>query len=312
MRIVKLATQGVRGLADGEWWFVPERGGAGHLAVVTGPAGCGLTTFLEAIAAGVGRLSSGGIRADAGDLLRSGGTVATIRLRFKLEPEEGKAGGVAEEELDSEVVVQRGNPGRADADPAILALVRRYDHQPTTSKIVLLPARRVVDPGPPLLGDFEAEQRLVRLSPDPSRFAGIAPELVRAFVGYADRARFDAAADLFAKLCDGKVQLSGAGPQGLIFALASGARVGLTKLSFSERNAFTLASMVALCAVDRSTVLLDTPELGLAPGVAKRWVDALRAAAPEAQWIVATRDAEVVASAAQEARITLRPWGEAR
>ena len=306
MRIHKLETTGVRGLRDAAWSLDAGQGGPGRVTVVTGPPRAGLTTFLDAITFSAARLAVGGLAVDTADVLRAGGDAAMIRTTFWLDAGERAFGGVAEETVQAEVVFLRGGPGRAVADPALLGLMSRYDHSPTLSKVVPIPALRVVDGGVPLLGDFESEQRRRHLARDAAKFVGLPAALVRHASGFGERARFEGVQRLFRALCD-TAELAGVGVTGLEFALGSGGRVALQQLSFSERNAFVLAATVVLMGLQRSIVLLDTPELGLAPGVAARWLDVLREATPDAQWIVATRDPQLVASAPPAARITLGP-----
>jgi hypothetical protein len=281
----------------------PDRAGPRRLTVVTGAPCAGLTSFLDAIALGAARLGIGGQRPDAAEVIRAGGQSATIRQTYRLDAAERAFGGVTEEILAAEIVFQREGLGRADADPALLGLMSRYDHTPDTSKVVLVPARRVVDGGP-AMGQFESEQRFKHLSSDPTKLGGIPAALAKHTSGFGDRDRFDTTARLFAELT-GSTQLVGADPSGLSFSVAGGRRIPLSRLGFSERNALVLAALVVLCGLGRSLVLLDTPEMGLAPGVAARWVDALCAATPEAQWIVATRDPALVASVPPAALVTL-------
>jgi hypothetical protein len=306
VRILRLETTGVRGLRDAAWALDPDRGGAGHVTVVTGPPLSGLTAFLDAIAFGAARLVANGLRPDAAAVVRAGGEAALIRTTYGLDAAERAFGGVVEETLTAEVVFQRSGLGRAHADPALLGLMARYDHAPSTSKVVSIPARRVADGGAPMLSDFESEQRLLHFSPDLGKFAGIPSALLKHASGFGERARFEATARLFGELSGG-ARLAGVGPVGLVFELVSGARVQLAQLSFSERNAFVLAAMVVLAGLSSSIVLLDTPEMGLAPGLAARWLDALRKETPDAQWIVATRDPAVLASVPPEAQIALKP-----
>jgi hypothetical protein len=305
MRIVSLEATGVRGLTDGAWTIAADPSRPGGATVVTGPPQSGLTTFLDAIASSAARLTVGGPSPDTADVLHAGGKIAMIRTTWWLEPEERAFGGVLEETLDAEVVFQRDELGRVDADPALLGLMSRYDHSNEISKVVLLPARRVADGGAPMLSDFESDQRLSHLSPSVGKFAGLSGALVKHASGFGERARFEGVQRLFGALC-ATAQLSGVTPTGsLEFRLGSGARLPLHRLSLGERNAFVLAAMVVLLGLERSVILLDTPELGLAPGVAARWLEALSAATPEAQWIVASRDPAVVASAPPAARIAL-------
>jgi hypothetical protein len=303
VRIVQLETTGVRGLRDGSWTFEP--GPDRDLTVVTGPPQAGLTTFLDAIALTAARLAFGGVRPDAADALREGASTAVVRSTWRLDASERAFGGLIEETARAEVVFQRGGLGRADADPALLGLMSRYDHSPATGKVYTFPARRVDDSVSPLLGDFEADQRQKHLSPDASKFGGLSPALARLSAGAGDRARFEAAQRLFAELT-GSATLAGISPAGhLTFALGSGLHVPLHRLSFGERNAFVLAATAALAGLDRSVVLFDTPEMGLAPGVAARWVETLRRNTPGAQWIVASRDPAVLSAAGRDAVLDL-------
>jgi hypothetical protein len=275
------------------------------VTVVTGPTGVGLTTFLDAIAFTAAKLAMGGFVPSAADVLRAGATTAMIRASFWLDAEERGYGGVTEETADAEVVFQQGGLGRAAADPALLGLMSRYDHTARTGKIVLIPARRFSDGASLALGDFEVDQRFSRLSPDPGKFAGIPHALGKHASGFGERARFEAVKALFKELCQTAEMVWVDGTGELEFALASGPHVPLKRLSFSERNAFVLASLPALLGLQRSVILLDTPEQGLGPGVAARWLDVLRNHASQAQWIVASRDPAVVASVEPAARIDL-------
>lgn len=305
MRIVEIEALGVRGLRDASFTLSPERGGPGHVTVVTGPPQAGLTTFLDAIALSAGRLAASGTSPGADEALRAGGMTATIRTTWWLDPDERAFGGTHDETLKAEVVFKRNELGRADADPALLGLMSRYDHSAAISKVVSIPARRISDGGFPAFIDFEVDQQYKRLADGPERFAGVPLALAKHSLGLGERARFEDVQRLFAELCD-SVQLVGANaalqPE---FALPSGIRVTLSRLSFAERNAFVLAALPVLLGLQRSIILLDTPELGLPPGLAGRWLSALRAYAPEAQWIVATRDPAVVESVEPAARIQL-------
>jgi hypothetical protein len=97
------------------------------------------------------------------------------------------------------------------------------------------------------------------------------------------------------------VRLTGVASTGqLAFSVRSGGRVPLSQLGFVERNAFVLAAAPVVMGLQRSVVLLDLPELGLAPGAAVRWLEVLRGYAQHAQWIVASRDPALVSAAAKD------------
>jgi hypothetical protein len=171
----------------------------------------------------------------------------------------------------------------------------RYDHKPDTSKVVLIPARRVTGGATRAFLDFELDQQMKYLSPEPDKYASVPGALARHAAGFGERARFEDVQRLFAEL-SGSARLGGVGAGGkLEFTVTGGGSVGLAQLSSTERHAFILAAVPPLLGLARSVVLLDTPEMGLPPGVAARWLDVLRGYAPLAQWIVASRDPEVVA-----------------
>jgi hypothetical protein len=274
------------------------------VVVVTGPQGCGLSTFLASIAWTAASLGVGEMAPRSAEVVRAGGQVAVIRTRWALDDDERAEGGTAAEALDAEVTFQTGRLSQADADPALLALMSRYDHRPERSKVVLVPAQRVTDAGFPAFLDFELDQRKKRFTEDADRYASF-PSAVSRLLLEGDRARFDAIRATFAALSGGARLVSASRSLQPEFDLPSGLRVPLSKLSFSERNAFVLAALPTLIGLDRSIVLLDTPELGLAPGRARAWVEALRATTPNGQWIVASRDPELVGGAPAAARIVL-------
>ena len=305
MRITELTTTSVRGLRDGTWSF----GATGapsqrSTTIVTGPAGAGTTTFLEAIALSCRRLATGVAMPPVQDVLRAGDRAAFLRSQWLLDADEMAFGGVSTDLVSAEVVVQREGLGRLLADPALLGLMSRYDHSPALSKVVLIPARRVTDGAMSGFADLETQLRFSRLNPEPSKFDGL-PSALAALGSKLPEARYAAVGRLMRELVP-TVQLAVTSPTMLEFALPSGMQVPLHALGFAERNAFVLAACVVLMGLQRSVVLLDTPEMGLPPGVAAHWLRALRGAAPEAQWIVASRDPGVIQSVEPMDRIELR------
>lgn len=308
MRIIELETMGLRGLADRAWSLRPDGVGVGHVTVVTGPPRVGLTTFLEGIAYTAALLGVGGWVPSSDDGLRGDDSGAKIRTIWRLDDDECAFSGVVEETMTAEVTFRRDALARAESDPGLMALMSRWDHKPTTAKVVSIPARRSIGGGGySAFSDFEFEQKQKHLSPAADKFAGVQAALARHAIGLGERARFEAVQQLFSELC-GSVQLVGVASSGEpSFRLASGATVALSRLSLSEQNALVLAAVPVLLGLQRSVVLLDTPEIGLAPGAAVQWIDALRAWAPEAQWIVATRDRALVEHVEPASRIELAP-----
>lgn len=303
MRIIELETMGVRGLADGSWRFQGDRNGPGQVTLVTGPPRVGLTTFLEAITYTPALLAIGGWVPGAEEGLRSGGSAATIRTTWSLDPDESAFAGIITQTVPAEVTFQRGALATAEADPGLMALLARYDHAPTTCKVVSIPARRFLG-GPSLFSDFEFEQRQKHLSPAADKFAGLASALARQAMG-SGAAQLAEVQRLFAELT-GTTRIAEPEPkEGLSFRSVSGDVVTPARLSASEQNALVLAAVPVLLGLQSSIVLLDTPESGLAPGEAARWVDVLRAWSPQTQWIIATRDAALLKQVEPAARIEL-------
>lgn len=294
MKVLDVQTLGVRALRDGAYRLHPGPGAESHVTLVTGPVSAGVTTLLEAVAFTAARLRPGGIVPDAEDVIRTGTSSAEIRTTWWLDPAERAAGGVREEMIPAEVRFRRGALGPADGDPALLSMMARYDHRHETAKVVLIPARRVTDSAIPLFADFEAEQRHTHLFGSPDRFAGLPAALARLGGGHGDKARFDDARRLFDEVSPGTRLLGVSGSGQLQFGLRRGGLLRLAQLGFAERNLFVLAAAVPVMGLGRSVILLDTPELGLGPGLAARCLDVLRGYAPEAQWIVASRDPDVL------------------
>jgi len=301
LKLVELEPIGVRGLADASYSLGEPGGPPPRLVVVTGPPGAGCTTFLDSIAFSAGRLGSAAAVPDPTEVLRVGGLVAAIRTAWWLDDDERRYGGLNEQVTRAQANFERGGVMSTDADPGLLGLMSRYDHTADVSKVVLFPARRVGDDAAPMLSDFEASQRLMRFSATTSKYAG----LQRALATHTDKDVWENAQRLYAALSPSS-KLSGVNSLGQIETTTSaGLKVPIYRLSFSERNAFVFAASVALMGLERSVILVDTPELGLPVGLAARWINALRERTPEAQWIVASRDPELVGLAGKSGLVEL-------
>lgn len=300
MKISSLSTRAFRALPDATWSFTDAGGATAHpVTVVTGSAGCGLTSFLEAIAVAAARLGRFGPAPDPSEMLRGDATAGGVRTRWELTEEEMRAGGTSEAVQDADVIFKRGALGLTEADPALLGALSKYDHKPSTAKVVYFPATRIANGGFTPMSDFESDQRSTHLSADVQKYAGL-PRAVSSLAfkrGEGDADGLSRLEQLFAKLSP-TARFSGFSTSGQPeFKSPRQAVIPFRKLSFVERNAFVFAACFALMGLDRSVILLDSPELGLAPGDAARWLDALRQVAPHAQWIVATRDPALVTGA---------------
>ncbi len=300
MKLLSFEMRGVRHLPAMKLSF-GDAGDVPPVSLVTGPPASGTSTVLEAIAAAVAQLVSGGATPDGADIVGTGGATAVLRSRWQLDEEERSFAGVTEETTDAEVLYRAAAPGRAEADPGLLGVMSRYSHDPAISKVVLFPARRVTDSLLTLVSDFEAEMRQRHLSSDSDKFAGLSRAVARHAQPPGNRQLFDRAAALFKEMCD-SATLYGMGSTGAPDLLRPrGGFCPIHRAAFSERNAFVLAAGPALMGLDNSVILLDTPELGLGAGKARQWMTALSQAMPGAQWIVATRDPELLASVPRQA-----------
>lgn len=305
MRLLEIESLGVRALSDGVYRLGEESGEPHPVVVVTGPPSSGATTFLEAIAFTAARLSTGTLIPDPADVLRVGGGAATIRSTWRVDPDEMQYGGMPEDSARAEVSFQRGGLGDAEADPGLLGLMSRYDHDDETSKVVYLPARRLSESSFSLFGSFETEMATARLSDQSAKFAGLPRAIVRPLVSIGDRTQFDAIAAAFAEVCDSAKLIGVASTGEPELALSGGARVPLSRAGFSERNLFVVVACFVVMGLRRSVVLLDTPELGLPVGGATRLVQALASRCTKGQLIVASRDPDLLASTGRSSVITL-------
>lgn len=304
MKLLSFAMSGVRYLPDLSIVF-GEEGSVPPVHLITGPPVSGTSSVLEAIAAAVAQLNSGGTTPDAADVVGWGGGLARIRTKWLLDDEERLYAGLVEETSEAETYYRRGAPGTAEADPGLLGIMSRYSHDRSVGKVVLIPAARVPDSSFAKLSSFEAEMAMTYLSGDPSKFSCLARAVSRLAQPGGDRPTFDRIAELFSMMCDSAI-LFGVGNSGSPELSRIGAGlVPIHKAGFSERNAFVLAAATIAMGLDKSVVLLDTPEMGLPAGMARRWVSALSQATPNAQWIVATRDRDLLDHAAAGATTVL-------
>lgn len=302
MKILELETFGFRHLPDKVWSLTDPSGAPQGMMVVTGPPACGLSSFLEAIAISAARLGNFGASPEADRYVRAGQSSVRIRSVWELDDDEMAYGGLSESVVEADMTFKRGGLGQMDADPGLLGVLGRYSHKPDLAKVMWFPAVRVTNAGFTPIADFEADQRHCHLEPNVEKFAGLPRAIAQlgfaALSGRAEAGLFPKIQSLFGALAPSS-RLVGMSPTGHPeFQLRNNARVPLPKLSFSERNAFVFAACTVLMGLDRSVILVDTPELGLTPGVAASWLDLLRGATPNAQWIVASRDAKLVESGA--------------
>ncbi len=301
MKLLALEARSVRGLTDGVFDLASAEGPRARLAV-TGPPGSGMTSFLHAVAATAAGLASRASTLRDHDVIRVGHDAASVHSTWQLDEEEQREGGLRHGRVEARVTFRMGAPHRAEADPALLAAMSRYDHSGTSSKVVFLPERRSFQGGGVGLGDFVADMRRLQLSPDGTKVAGFERALFDDARSPRSRGLFERTKALF----DEAVESSklARGPAGIELTSRRGS-VPLALASSSERHAFVLAAAPALLGLGKAVVLLDQPELGLDPAVAIQLLERGFEASPDSQWIVATRNPALLASAGLAGAIDL-------
>ncbi len=285
MRLLRLNVSERRGEPARRLDLGADEGGAAVVAI-TGREGSGKTSVLEAIALHKEHVAPYGPIPTASDLLGPSRGHLEIESEWLLEPSEQHVTGSLTDRLIARSRFSEGR-GEAHADPALVHILARYQHDPGVGKVDLVPVARLggrgVAPGDPLTW-----QRQHRLSRTADKYAG----LPRLFAD-APLARRQEVAALTESICPG-LHLQADAPEGPRFATRYGDR-SLPELSTSQRLAFELAATFVLVGLHHAVVLFDTPELGLPPGGAVRTVEALRRYAPSTQLVLATTDPALLA-----------------
>ena len=275
MRLIDVRIDGFRGLRRR---FAP---GVSALTVVTGSAGAGKTSVLDAIACHKEHVAPY-LRAVGADALSPFGEPVSIRTQWQLDAVERARTGAGDEPLVAESRVADGRTHKT-ADPYLVDTLMRLDLSGPTSAVEIVPTSRMT-PSSRMPGrDPRFEQRQIRLSSAPGKYNGL--HLVLA---HADAERVAVLNELLAALVPNVriTERDAAGPR------FSGRR--LSEMPASTRSVYPLAATLALLRFERSVILFDSPELGLGPGEARRVVDGLRSFEPSNQWLVTTRDPSLI------------------
>src|ERR1700760_3685315 len=105
MKLRRLTTDGVRGVADRRYDLTdPRTGAAASVIVVTGPSGSGKTSFLDAIAAGKEDIAPWGARPSPSKVVRHAAGAAKIKIDWELDDEERRRMGLDVRSLESESI----------------------------------------------------------------------------------------------------------------------------------------------------------------------------------------------------------------
>ncbi len=295
MRIIEIQTEGVGGVADRTFDLRGAGDAPAPVVLVTGPSGAGKSSLLRAIAAAKEAVAAYGSLGWLREVIRSGLPRAVVRIEWQLDEDEVRYGGFPGAVTTSESQILRDAPPKAEADPGLVGLLGRYAHDRRVGRVDLLPPLRL-----PIAtlggwaGDPVMEQRMMRLTSDGEKLAGVQRVVRKDFAGGSPTEVGSRARELFARLCPGRELAGVTGDGELEVRLPGGARLRSRRLSTSEQQALALACHVAVTSPGRSVVLFDTPEASLPPGRAAEWIAILREEEASNQWIVATTDPELL------------------
>jgi hypothetical protein len=322
MKIQRLITNGFRGLPDRTFELGEPRGGSPFdLVFVTGPAGSGKTSFLDAIVAAKENVGPyGQLRAPA-EYVRRGESGAKVRVDWVLSEEERSRSGAPSSQIATESIFASAFVPTPAHDPAIVSILGEYDLDPRTGKVEFFHARRRLPRGVNARSITAAAvpsiARGMRLLRDDAKYAGLEEHAVQAFLGLdvgdpnergGERLAAAQLAAAFSTLCrtkrlDGVRRIDGGlEPR---FIDGGGGQYGIDQLSDSERQAFLFAGTFVRSGVSGSLVLIDTPELHLSGADAQAFVTALTRLGADNQLVIATSSAEVLAIASPSQVIRL-------
>jgi predicted ATPase len=308
MKLLKLWIENFRGVSDGKYSFTHPTTDLRHdLVLITGDAGAGKTSLLGAIAALKELVGGYGPPPDVARLRRSGTTTGKISATWQLSDEEAARSQIRGNSLVTEVTLADGPVPLLDAP--VRALFAEFSVDPSRGKFESFPASRRLSLAPALPGrptTFAAARH--RLSSDPGKYHGLRAVLVEMAVSAAMKAadRLDARGvltkweqpDSFAAikrsvstlapwLCMLGVQQEEGGAS-IRFERDNGARIELADLSESEQQALLFAVVFDRLGLNRSIVLIDTPELFLPPDAHVSFLRALLGLGADNQIFAAT------------------------
>ncbi len=294
MKLRKVAFRGVRGLPDGTHDLTDPRTGEAHsLVLVTGPPASGKTRFLEAIFAAKEWVAPYGARPAAGPWVLPTGTAAKVAISWRLTPDEQAYGALEAATADTESIFTTVGASLPEED-GVVAVLKRYEHGHGSGKLEYFPAHRHVPMGGLGVGLSAFEQRPLRPTSDPRKFASVV-RVVHELSGGGPTA--DYFADMLARLsptCRFEPAVaSDAFPR--CFAGPLGPR-SIRELSSSELDAVILAATSVLLGLSHSVVLIDSPELFADPAFVPQLAEGLSALGEDVQVIAATRSPELLRS----------------
>lgn len=297
MRIERANFQGVQGVRDGEYPFASQ-----GPTIVTGPPGSGKTRFLASLMAAKERVGAYRLDHAFGRMVDNTHNFARISIDWSLDEAERV-------DLDANVASESTFGADVDADENDLGLEELLTSfsADRTSIVFYLPAQRAF-----ATGERSYEEYALRESaPDTSaeKLSWVASALrdaARAEGNASDIERFRRNLQRFGLSLHFHSMERIGGRETLVFASDGELRLGVEELSFVEGQAVLLAGFFTFTRLEKSIILLDSPELGAAPEAQPRFLQAVIELAGSNQLVVASSAIHVAASTGAHV-ITLSP-----
>ena len=297
MKVRRVTTDGVRGLADRAYDFTHRRStAAAAVVVVTGPSGSGKTSLLDAIAAAKEDIAPWGVRHSWSKVVRAGASAAKIRLEWEIDDDDRRRLGFDEGVVTSESIFSPTTPPGHGYDPRLQSLLARYDHDPAHGKVEYFFAERTLAAEAIGLSVLDPSiQKRVRLDRDIRKYGALHKYLLELHLGLHERSgepsgqeRFAAT---FAKVCPARrvlgLQRMGDRTE-LAFDGGADGAIPLARLPHGEQQAALFAGTFEMLGLNRSLVLVDGPELHQTAAAAATFARAVAGLGVDNQVVFAT------------------------
>ncbi len=301
MKLKRATFLGIRGLRDLTIDFASGDSKPHPTTLLFGGPASGKTRILEALLAAKDVLAPYGAPV-RGALWVEPGKSAKIELTFVLDPEELADAGLSDASVYAETIFSERRCQR-EAPEGLISVLQRYEHDPRFGKVEYFPAHRSLPPPGVAAGISAAEQRLLRTTKDPRKYSFV-PRLIAVMGSSSElRERF---ANTLSRLSPTVRFLPGSPSDPLRCFSSRGGTVLLPhELSGTEEDAVILASTAVLVRLERSVLFIDRPEKATDEKGFAQWLDGVHAMAPDAQVILASSSASVLANLEPRAVVQL-------
>ncbi|MEZ4297358.1 MAG: hypothetical protein R3B70_20505 [Polyangiaceae bacterium] len=291
MKLRRALFRGVRGVPDGTFDLTDPSTGEPHsLVLIKGPPASGKTRFLEAIVQAKEWIAPYAGRPPAGTWIRPTEPAAKVGLTWHLTPDEQAYGALsgAVHETESIFTTTGAQPPEEDG---VVAILKRYEHGHAAGKLEYFPAHRAVPLSGLGTGLSAFEQKPLRATSDPRKFASVV-RVVHELAGGGPTADYFAAIlERLSPTCRFEpAAATDAFPR--CFPGPHGAR-SIRELSHGELDAVVLSAIAVLLGLSRSVVLIDSPDLHTDPGYVPYLAEGLLSLGEDVQVIATTRSPDL-------------------